>query len=188
MTIYCTYCGHGFSRTEHLERHLLIHNDARPFRCETCHLSFRRRHMPCTRCVKRGWACAPRPSLRASRKPAAEPLPPPDKPPAAVRRGSGSDASNPPAAASPDLLLGVLADDAPLVPPRSSSIALTGAALPVQPVPPHFMDWDGFLDATPSPDAADDEPGRLVEPVTAEARDCLIMMVQRVLNLGRRQT
>lgn len=50
------------------------------------------------------------------------------------------------------------------------------------------MDWDGFLDATPSPDAADDEPGRLVEPVTAEARDCLIMMVQRVLNLGRRQT
>ncbi|KAF9634902.1 hypothetical protein BFW01_g5797 [Lasiodiplodia theobromae] len=45
MTVYCTFCGNGFSRAEHLERHLLIHNDARPFSCETCHLSFRRRDL-----------------------------------------------------------------------------------------------------------------------------------------------
>lgn len=42
---WCTYCGHRFSRDEHLERHILTHSGVKPFRCRLCHMSFARRDL-----------------------------------------------------------------------------------------------------------------------------------------------
>ncbi|KAI1355176.1 hypothetical protein F5Y01DRAFT_199973 [Xylaria sp. FL0043] len=43
--IYCAYCGKGFSRKEHLERHLPHHTNVKPYRCEECQLGFSRRDL-----------------------------------------------------------------------------------------------------------------------------------------------
>ncbi|KAH7381522.1 hypothetical protein BKA66DRAFT_464379 [Pyrenochaeta sp. MPI-SDFR-AT-0127] len=43
--IFCSYCGQGFKRDEHLERHVLIHTDIRPFRCQECKLTFKRKDL-----------------------------------------------------------------------------------------------------------------------------------------------
>lgn len=43
--VFCTYCGAEFQRPEHLERHLLTHTEAKPFRCPTCHTSFNRKDL-----------------------------------------------------------------------------------------------------------------------------------------------
>jgi uncharacterized Zn-finger protein len=58
--VFCTYCGHSFTRDEHLERHILTRmlnghvyrgrtsltisdTNVKPFKCFTCHMSFARR-------------------------------------------------------------------------------------------------------------------------------------------------
>ncbi|PNS21398.1 hypothetical protein CAC42_1177 [Sphaceloma murrayae] len=43
--VFCTYCGHSFTRDEHLERHILTHTNVKPFKCFTCHMSFARRDL-----------------------------------------------------------------------------------------------------------------------------------------------
>ncbi|KAI1824590.1 hypothetical protein F4861DRAFT_253198 [Xylaria intraflava] len=43
--IYCAYCGKGFSRKEHLERHLPTHTNVKPYHCEECHLGYSRRDL-----------------------------------------------------------------------------------------------------------------------------------------------
>ncbi|KAH6631157.1 hypothetical protein B0J18DRAFT_476445, partial [Chaetomium sp. MPI-SDFR-AT-0129] len=43
--VYCTYCGKGFSRKEHLERHLPTHTNVKPHVCCDCSLSFSRRQV-----------------------------------------------------------------------------------------------------------------------------------------------
>ncbi|KAI2640013.1 hypothetical protein GGS21DRAFT_392072 [Xylaria nigripes] len=43
--IYCAYCGKGFSRKEHLERHLPSHTNVKPYHCSDCHLGFSRRDL-----------------------------------------------------------------------------------------------------------------------------------------------
>ncbi|KAG8631383.1 hypothetical protein KVT40_000523 [Elsinoe batatas] len=45
MAIFCTYCGRGFARNEHLQRHVLTHTNLRPFECPICHLTFTRRDL-----------------------------------------------------------------------------------------------------------------------------------------------
>ncbi|KAF2795031.1 hypothetical protein K505DRAFT_348910 [Melanomma pulvis-pyrius CBS 109.77] len=43
--IYCSYCGQGFKRDEHLERHILTHTNVRPFRCPECRVAFKRKDL-----------------------------------------------------------------------------------------------------------------------------------------------
>ncbi|KAH6844966.1 hypothetical protein B0I37DRAFT_446923, partial [Chaetomium sp. MPI-CAGE-AT-0009] len=43
--VYCTYCGKGFSRKEHLERHLPTHTNVKPHCCSVCRLGFSRRDL-----------------------------------------------------------------------------------------------------------------------------------------------
>ncbi|KAF2733578.1 hypothetical protein EJ04DRAFT_564970 [Polyplosphaeria fusca] len=42
---YCSYCGQGFKRDEHLERHILTHTNVRPFRCPECGVAFKRKDL-----------------------------------------------------------------------------------------------------------------------------------------------
>ncbi|KAI1424082.1 hypothetical protein F5Y12DRAFT_797431 [Xylaria sp. FL1777] len=43
--VFCAYCGKGFTRKEHLERHLPTHTNVKPHRCEDCQLGFSRRDL-----------------------------------------------------------------------------------------------------------------------------------------------
>ncbi|KAG9246024.1 hypothetical protein BJ878DRAFT_317681 [Calycina marina] len=43
--MFCTYCGQCFKRKEHLERHLPIHTNVKPFKCNFCQLSFARKDL-----------------------------------------------------------------------------------------------------------------------------------------------
>ncbi|KAF2260295.1 hypothetical protein CC78DRAFT_29038 [Lojkania enalia] len=43
--MFCSYCGQGFKRDEHLERHILTHTNIRPFRCRECKLAFKRKDL-----------------------------------------------------------------------------------------------------------------------------------------------
>ncbi|KAF2871556.1 hypothetical protein BDV95DRAFT_43370 [Massariosphaeria phaeospora] len=43
--MFCSYCGQGFKRDEHLERHILTHTNVRPFRCRDCRLAFKRKDL-----------------------------------------------------------------------------------------------------------------------------------------------
>jgi len=43
--VYCTYCGVGFGRDEHLERHILTHTKVKPYKCFTCYMSFSRKDL-----------------------------------------------------------------------------------------------------------------------------------------------
>ncbi|KAF2713327.1 hypothetical protein K504DRAFT_498142 [Pleomassaria siparia CBS 279.74] len=43
--VFCSYCGQGFKRDEHLERHILTHINVRPFRCPECRLGFKRKDL-----------------------------------------------------------------------------------------------------------------------------------------------
>ncbi|KAI0134090.1 hypothetical protein BJ170DRAFT_184323 [Xylariales sp. AK1849] len=43
--MYCAYCGKGFTRKEHLERHIPNHTNVKPHRCSACQLSFARRDL-----------------------------------------------------------------------------------------------------------------------------------------------
>ncbi|KAF2752237.1 hypothetical protein M011DRAFT_473482 [Sporormia fimetaria CBS 119925] len=42
---FCTYCGRRFSRDEHLNRHLRIHTNVKPFRCGDCLAEFNRKDL-----------------------------------------------------------------------------------------------------------------------------------------------
>ncbi|KAI0100157.1 hypothetical protein GGR51DRAFT_372800 [Nemania sp. FL0031] len=43
--VFCAYCGKGFTRKEHLERHLPRHTNVKPHRCTECSLSFSRKDL-----------------------------------------------------------------------------------------------------------------------------------------------
>ncbi|KAF2437261.1 hypothetical protein P171DRAFT_492255 [Karstenula rhodostoma CBS 690.94] len=43
--VFCSYCGQGFKRDEHLERHILTHTNTRPFRCPECRVAFKRKDL-----------------------------------------------------------------------------------------------------------------------------------------------
>ncbi|XP_064116209.1 zinc finger protein 91-like [Macrobrachium nipponense] len=41
MTYICGSCGKGYKKSDHLKKHLLIHNGSRPFQCSSCGKAFR---------------------------------------------------------------------------------------------------------------------------------------------------
>ncbi|KXT09551.1 hypothetical protein AC579_240 [Pseudocercospora musae] len=41
--INCNYCEESFARSEHLDRHMLVHTNPKPFSCLQCNQSFSRR-------------------------------------------------------------------------------------------------------------------------------------------------
>ncbi|KAI1199648.1 hypothetical protein F5X97DRAFT_332514 [Nemania serpens] len=43
--VFCTYCGKGFTRKEHLERHITTHTNVKPYLCPDCGLGFSRRDL-----------------------------------------------------------------------------------------------------------------------------------------------
>ncbi|KAK4669149.1 uncharacterized protein QC763_200490 [Podospora pseudopauciseta] len=43
--VFCTYCGKGFTRKEHLERHLPQHTNIKPHVCQFCKIGFSRRDL-----------------------------------------------------------------------------------------------------------------------------------------------
>ena len=38
----CEVCGRGFSRQEHVRRHMMLHTGERPFKCKDCPMTFYR--------------------------------------------------------------------------------------------------------------------------------------------------